>query len=145
MEERTFSQEELNSIVGDRLSKEKEKYTKQISELENRISEYESKVTTLTSQYDELNKSAQTYQAKLKEYDTQSVKMRVAHEFGIPYELATRISGESEDDIRKDAESLKKVIESAKGVQPLRNNEPPETKSKVDSSLRELAEQLAKK
>ena len=55
-----------------------------------------------------------------------SVKTRIAHEFGIPYELASRLSGEDEDAIRKDAETLSQLIgqQVRHKAPPLRSTEP---------------------
>ena len=50
--------------------------------------------------------------------------MRIAHEIGIPYELASRLTGEDEATIRKDAESLSKVIGRSGAVAPLGSTEP---------------------
>lgn len=44
--------------------------------------------------------------AKNKAYEISAVKMKVANETGIPFELAEKLSGETEKDIRADAEKL---------------------------------------
>lgn len=40
-------------------------------------------------------------QSRLKGYETSSLKMRVAHENGIPFELADKLSGSDEEAIKK--------------------------------------------
>lgn len=42
--------------------------------------------------------------------EARAVKMKAASEFGIPLELSERLSGETEEDIRKDAESFAKFL-----------------------------------
>lgn len=44
--------------------------------------------------------------SKIKGYESDSVKTRIALEMGIPYGMASRLRGETEEDIRKDAETF---------------------------------------
>lgn len=60
--------------------------------------------------------------AKIKGYETDSVKTRIALEVGLPYGMAGRLNGETEEDIRKDAEALKGFMKPA--AAPLANPEP---------------------
>ena len=50
----------------------------------------------LAGQVAELNTRCQTY-------ETDALKTRVAHEVGLPFDLAGRLTGSKEEDIRKDA------------------------------------------
>lgn len=81
---------------------------------------------------------------KIRGYESQSLKMKIAHETGLPYELAGRLSGETEEDMRKDAQSLAKLIGGGKKVPPLRD---PETNKKdaETAALRKLTENLTGK
>ena len=54
--------------------------------------------------------------AKNKEYETATLKSRIAHEVGLSYEWISRISGDDEQSIRSDAESLKKLVGSGNNV-----------------------------
>lgn len=53
----------------------------------------------LAGQVAELNTRCQTY-------ETDALKTRVAHEVGLPFDLAGRLTGSKEEDIRKDAQNL---------------------------------------
>ena len=58
--------------------------------------------------------------------------MRIAHEVGIPYELAGRLTGENEEALRKDAEGLIKIMGSqTHKAPPLKNTEPPVADTKT--------------
>lgn len=48
--------------------------------------------------------------AKNSAYETASVKTKIAQEFGLPPELAERLSGANEDELKKDAEALAKIV-----------------------------------
>ena len=111
------TQEELDKVIGTRLARERETVTK---ELNGQIGERDEKIKDLQSQIDGLNNELETanaeaakvpdLQSKVKKYETDSVKTRIAHEVGLPYELAGRLSGDDEKSIRADAEGLKKVM-----------------------------------
>ena len=49
-------------------------------------------------------------EAKNAAYEISSVKMKVAREAGLPAELAERITGKDEEEMKKDAEALAQVI-----------------------------------
>ena len=111
------TQEELNSVLAPRLQREREAVTKQfqtqISERDEKITGYESQITDLNKQIETLNAQAgrvTELEAKVREYETNSVKMRIARETGLPAELADRLSGTDEETMRKDAENLAKLI-----------------------------------
>lgn len=145
--EKTFTQDELNSIVGERLSKEKDKMASLTSEWESKEKDYESKIATLSKEMEDLKKAAANHKAELDErdnkirsYETQSVKMRVAREYNIPFELANRLSGETEEDIKKDAEYMSQLLDSQKGKIPMRSTEGRhEAESNTEAALRKMA------
>ena len=59
----------------------------------------------------------------IKEYELENLKYRIANENGIPLELASKLSGETEEDLKKDAETLSSFI-TKKQTLPLRTTEP---------------------
>ena len=124
------SQEELNSIIGERLNREREKVTKefeqQISDKNAEIEKFKTDSADLNRRLEEANQKISgisDLENKIKAYETASVKSKVAREVGIPYELAERLSGETEDDIRKDAEGLRKLIGANAPTAPLAGGE----------------------
>ena len=59
----------------------------------------------------------------IKEYELKNLKYRIANENGIPLELASKLTGETEEDLKKDAETLSSFI-TKKQTLPLRTTEP---------------------
>ena len=111
------TQEELDKVIASRLQRERDTVSKQfqnqLAERDQKITSYESQVKDLNTKIEEFNGQAQKItemEARIKGYETNSVKMRIAREVGLPYELAERLSGEDEKAIRADAESLKKLV-----------------------------------
>ena len=124
------TQEELNAVIGDRLRRERETVTKEfeakITAKDGEISQYKTDMETLNQKLTEANEKISGIPAledKIRGYERASVKNKVAREVGIPYELAERLNGETEEDIRKDAESMRKLIGGTKPVAPLASSE----------------------
>ncbi len=135
------SQEQLDGIIKERLERAEKKWTEKYNgylspeevkakteELQKQIEELGNSLTGANDKAKADAESIAGLEAKVKGYETASVKSRIAHEVGIPYELANKLSGETEDDIRKDAEALKPFV-TQKAVPPLRNPEAPEASS----------------
>ena len=80
-----------------------EKYDADVQALNEKITALEGEKSTSAARISEL-------EAKNREYETNSVKMRIARETGLPAEIAERISGNDEAAMRKDAESLAKLF-----------------------------------
>lgn len=111
------TQEELNNIIGERLRRERETVSKEfeqkITEKDQAISKAQTDLETIRTQLEDANKKLAgipDMMKKIHAYEVASVKRKVADETGIPYGLAERLSGETEDELRKDAEGLRKMI-----------------------------------
>ena len=124
------TQEQFDAAIGERLKRERETVRK---EFEGFLSPDDAakKYAGYLSPEDEKKKyqgyispeEAAKMNAKIKGYESSSVKTRIAHETGLPYEMAARLSGETEEDIRKDAEGLVKLMGSRQETQPFGNAE----------------------
>ena len=79
--------------------------------------------------------------AQVQNYESSSLKTKVALEIGLPYQMASRLSGSTEEEIRSDAEAMAKLIGSQKPVAPLGSSEPVVTNSK-DADWKKLAASL---
>ena len=73
---------------------------------------------------------------KIKEYELKNLKYRIANENGIPLELASKLTGETEEELKKDAETLSSFI-TKKQTLPLRT-----TETKVDDETAGMLENL---
>lgn len=137
------TQDAFDAAISERIKRERESLNKKYSDyndLKAKATDYDA-LQNKVSAYD---KTVAELQAKIKGYETNSVKMRIAQEKGIPLELATRLAGESEDDIRQDAETLAKFIggeKPATPTAPLRSTEPADG-SAANAALKALSAQL---
>ncbi len=110
------TQEAFDNAIKARLDRNTESVKKQFEgfispdDFKTKTADLNGKITDLTGKLAEKDTTIADLTAKNKAYETNSVKMRIAHESGIPYELAGKLSGETEEDIKKDAETLAKFI-----------------------------------
>lgn len=79
--------------------------------------------------------------AMIKGYELKSKRVEIALSQGIPYELAGRISGETEEEIKKDAESFAGFIKAGKRY-PDFDPDPVKRGNKEDAALKELVQKL---
>ena len=121
------TQEEFDAAIKARLDRNTKTVTDEVKKsFEGYISPDEAKklteqVESLTKALTERDGSIADLTAKNKQYETASVKARIAHEKGLPYELAERLSGETEQDIAADADKLAQFVSSQKPAAPLYN------------------------
>lgn len=127
------TQEELDSIIGERLKRQKESISKQYTDyedlktknvdLEKELTELKKSLESSTSSKTELEKQIEELTGKVKAHDLSSLKIKYALENGIPYNLAGRISGDDEESIKADAQSLSDFFKSQTQPPPLKNTE----------------------
>lgn len=146
------TQEQLDAIIGERLKRQAETLEKKYADylspddfrtktegLNTQIATLSKSLEEAKAQPEELGKQIAGLQAQVKKYETDSVKNRIAAEQGLPYELANRLMGDTEDAIRADAIALKSHL-NVSGA-PLASSEPPSTTSK-DAAYMELLTKL---
>lgn len=141
------TQEQLDSIIGERIKEVREKAEKKY---EGYLSPEE--VTKKYEGYlspDEVTKKYKGYlspdevaakDAKIKGYESHSVKTRIAHELGLSYESIDFLKGDDEESIRKSAETLKALVGN-RIAPPLASHDEPIGNS-VDASLRNMVKNL---
>jgi len=116
------TQEEFDEAIKDRLARQKETILKQYADysevksknvdLEKEIGELKATIESSTSSKTELEKQIEELTGKVKSNELSSLKIKYALENGIPYNLANRISGDDEESIKADAESLSDFFKS---------------------------------
>ena len=115
------TQEQFDAAIGERLKRERESLAKKYGDydaLKQKTDDYERQIAEYSESLEAAKQAASAHDQVVTELN--------AHEFGIPYELASRLSGEDEDAIRKDAETLSQLIgqQARHKAPPLRSTEP---------------------
>jgi predicted nuclease with TOPRIM domain len=141
------TQEEFDAAIKARLSREKEKYG-DYDQLKDRVEELEKENVGLKSTIEANNQSKADADKQLEEmqnqisnYETASLRTRIALQHGLPYDLADRLQGTDEESFKADAERLAGYIKRTQPVAPVRETEPQVGDNKtmqMKSMLREL-------
>lgn len=119
------TQEEFDQRIGERLKREREsienKY-KDYDDLKTKNSEKDAKIGELEKQLRdakaEHEQAIAEKDARIKGYESDSVKTRIAREMGLSFEAIDFISGDDEEAIRKSATTFKAYVDKAKGPAP---------------------------
>lgn len=128
------TQDELDNVIKDRLARQKETIESQYQdyeEIKKRKEELETEVGVLNETIKETNEKYANHDAdlsdlnaKLKDYEMSNMKTKIALQYGIPYNLASRLVGEDEETLSKDAESLASLVKQKEPIAPLKDIEP---------------------
>lgn len=124
------TQEELDNIVKERLRREREKFG-DYDDLKERVSKLESENGDLKATVEEKKQTIAKSDAQITElqgqvsnYETASLRTRIALQNGLPYDLSDRLQGADEEALKADAERLACFMRPAIPQAPLRDTEP---------------------
>lgn len=95
-----------------------------LKNLEKQFSEVNANLEEANKHTAKFEKQIMDLTGEVNSHKAASLKARIAHETGIPHELAMRLTGEDEDEIRADAQSLSALIQNNTPLPPLKDTEP---------------------
>lgn len=123
------TQEELDSVIRDRLARQETKIRGEYADLEKQSGEwktqketYEKTIADNKTAFDDLNSKYTEATGKIAQYETDAMKTRIAIETGLPMELRSYLTGSTEEEIKKSAEQLGKFTKGSQ-VPPLADPE----------------------
>lgn len=96
-----------------------EEFDAAVTERYGDVANLQQQVNTLTTERDTHANTIAQLQQQVKGYQTAELKQRIAKEKGIPMEMASRLSGETEKDLRADADAMAGTLKAYKGTAPL--------------------------
>ena len=99
----------------------------ELKSLEKQVGELNSNLTSLSKEKESFDKTLADLNGEVKTYQLRDMKIRIAREKGIPYEMADRLTGEDEKALAADADSLSKLISTVSKPTvppPLKSTEP---------------------
>ena len=137
------TQEQLDAIVGERVSRAKDSARKEFEgwispeDMAKQTEDLNSMIKALTDEKTALETQLTEKNGQIAKYETDSVKTKIAREFGLSYEAIGFLQGEDEDTIRKSAESLKSLVGGNK-VPPLGNPELPPEEDGVVAAFKKM-------
>lgn len=124
------TQEEFDAAIKARLSREKEKYA-DYDQLKSLVEDLKKENVDLKSTIEDnrqskadADKQLEEMQNQISNYETASLRTRVALQYGLPYDLADRLQGTDEDSFKEDAERLAGFMKPVSKVAPVKSTEP---------------------
>lgn len=143
------TQDQLNAVIGERISKAEQKYAQERDDLKKQNDAYAKQLADLQEQLkkqDETMKGRQAevdaLTAKVQNFESSSLKTRIALETGLPYKMAERLTGTTEEEVRADAEMMVKLMGAQTPAAPIGTNDPVITTDSKDAALKKFAAQL---
>lgn len=119
--DKTFTQDQLDKVVGERLARERDKFADyedvkakaaRLDEIEN---EKRSDVEKLTGERDTLKGERDTFKTDAETKAHENLRLRVALDKRLPAELVDRLQGETKEDLEADADKLLGLVKTPTG------------------------------
>lgn len=146
------TQEDFDKAIATRLQRERDKAVKETEgrfadyeQLKSDIESFKSKYEEINGQLTEKNTEVDKLNAQIKANETANTRAKVARELGIPFDMADRIKGETEDEMKEDAKILASFVKSSQSAPPLGDPEPPIEQDDKNAGLREMLKTLTNK
>lgn len=129
------TQEEFDNAIKERLTRDREAQAKKVAEkygdyedLKTKAADYEKQIEEYAEKLkgiEEKDRKITELEETVKKHETAALKAKIAHEAGLDYSLASRLSGETEDEIKADAKTLSNTIGKMKTpAAPAKSTEP---------------------
>src|SRR5699024_10749695 len=110
------TQEEMDNIVEGRLARQKSQYEEQLQgydqlktqyeDIQKEAAGYKSAIEASTHKARTSAPSIADLQSKVTSYEQAQVRTKIALQQGLPFELADRLAGTNEDELKVDAKRL---------------------------------------
>lgn len=142
------TQEQLDTIIKSRLDREKAKYS-DYDTLVEKIKNLETENTNLKQAITDKETSESSTASKIADLEkdvtawkNKSLKQQIAIKIGLPFDLADRLQGDTEESLNEDAERLASLVSVKNYTQPLADKEPAFKEKGVDSAWRDVVKNL---
>ena len=134
------TQEQFDAMVKDRLERARESVRKEYQDYESlkeKVNGFQKEKESYETKIASLTKSNEEITGKYKALETDSLKVKIALENGIPFELANRVTGTDVDSITTHAKLLS-GFDSKTHQQPRRNPEAGSSDDAYSSMLKKI-------
>lgn len=113
------TQEDFDTAIAARLAREREKAVRPYADYE----QIKTELGTAKSALAEKDATIADLNGQLKSARTDLAKTRIALDKGLPLALASRLAGETEEELRQDADSLTALFGKPRAAEPTRSTE----------------------
>ena len=113
----------------------------ELKAMEKQLGEATTNLDKISKEKADFEKQVAELTGKVGGYEKAALKSKIAHETGLPYELANRLTGDDEKALRADAESLAALVKKSTPTAPLKSTE---TKKPTDNAMLQVVQELTK-
>ena len=140
------TQEQFDKMIANRLERAENKIRAEYADY-NAIKAANEKLTTdfeaLKAENDGSKATIADLNTKIAGLETSQLRTRIGLEHNIPFEMISRLAGNTEEEIKADAEAMAKFVARTQTA-PLKGNEP-NTGDTIDVAYKQLTDSLFKK
>jgi len=109
--------------------------------LEKQVEELNGTLTATNDKYTQQESTLGDLQKQVKGYEVDTLKNRIASQVGLPLNLAGRLTGTTEDELKADAENFASFVSKPSPL-PLKPTEPAGKSKNNDEDIREIVQKL---
>jgi hypothetical protein len=106
---KTFTQEELDRIVGERLGRERQKY-EGFDDLKAKADQFDELQRAQQTDLERVTGERDTFKTTAEQSQAENLRLRVALEKSLPAELIDRLRGGTKEEMEADADQLLELV-----------------------------------
>lgn len=116
------TQEELDNIIKSRVDRINAKYAdyatikEELAQTKEKVKQVEEKAAEKAKQYADFDNKIANYESRIRAYESEKMRTKVASDSGLPLEFVDRLKGETEEELKADAQTLLKYTRTKKAA-----------------------------
>lgn len=106
VQDKTFTQEQLNKLVGEARTKERKK----LNDVKSELAELKTQLQELTQYKEQASPQLEKLKTLEKNEETRQMQKKVANEMGVDRSIVETLAGKTEDELKANVEKIKKQL-----------------------------------
>ena len=105
-QEKTFTQEQLNKLVGEARTKERKK----LNDVKSELADLKTQLQELTQYKEQASPQLEKLKTLEKNEETRQMQKKVANEMGVDRSIVETLAGRTEEELKANVEKIKKQL-----------------------------------
>lgn len=105
-QEKTFTQEQLNKLVGEARTKERKK----LNDVKSELADVKTQLQELTKYKEQASPQLEKLKTLEKNEETRQMQKKVANEMGVDRSIVETLAGKTEEELKANVEKIKKQL-----------------------------------
>jgi hypothetical protein len=106
VQDKTFTQEQLNKLVGEARTKERKK----LNDVKSELAELKTQLQELTQYKEQASPQLEKLKTLEKNEETRQMQKKVANEMGVDRSIVETLAGKTEEELKANVEKIKKQL-----------------------------------